>query len=310
MKYFAGLDGGATKTKCVVTDEHLNILAEASAGPSNFIIIGTEKVSKTILDLLKETTSQLNLSVNDLSSVVIGSTGAGRKENALKLETDFKKIASEENYKINNFFVESDARIALEGAFSGKPGSILIAGTGSIMFGKDPEGNIHRVGGFGRFIGDEGSGYMIGRLGLIAVAKEMDGRGKKTLITSLLKDKMNIDSTSVLINEVYVNKFDIPSVTPLVIDAAHKGDEIALEILKKQGDELLLHISAMKKKLQTPQMPVSFIGSLLTKDFIYSKIVKEKIEQQFNDVVIKPADFPPEIGAVIMAIDKYTNQDL
>ncbi len=60
--------------------------------------------------------------------------------------------------------------LLLKDAFSGKAGSILIAGTGSIMFGKDEAGEIHRVGGFGRFIGDEGSGYRIGRIGLNAVA--------------------------------------------------------------------------------------------------------------------------------------------
>ncbi len=81
---------------------------------------------------------------------------------------------------IKKFVVESDARVALEGAFSGNPGSILIAGTGSIMFGKDSKGNIHRVGGFGRILGDEGSGFHIARSGLTAVAKQFDGRGERT----------------------------------------------------------------------------------------------------------------------------------
>ncbi len=99
----------------------------------------------------------------------------------------------------------------MEGAFSGKPGCILIAGTGSILFGKDKNGLMHRNGGFGRIIGDEGSGHSIGRKGLSAVAKELDGRGKSTLITKMLNKKYNISSASDLIINVYKNNFDIAS---------------------------------------------------------------------------------------------------
>lgn len=304
MKYFAGLDGGATKTKCVLTDENLNVLSEATAGPSNFLIIGVEKVSETILSLLKEVSASAGINPSEITSIVIGSTGAGRYEEAMKLENGFKNHALLNGFRFDNFYVESDARIALEAAFSGKPGSILIAGTGSIMFGKDIEGNVHRVGGFGRFIGDEGSGYVIGRLGLTAAAKEFDGRGEKTLFTRLLKEKTGIDNPSALISKVYKDNFDIPSVAPLVMEAAEKGDEICLKIIENQCDELLLHIKAMQIKISVDPFYLSLIGSPLTKETIYSKMLKEKVEREFGNVIIKSADHTPEIGAVLLAINK------
>jgi N-acetylglucosamine kinase-like BadF-type ATPase len=301
VKYLIGIDGGGTKSKCIITDLNLKPLYETTGGPSNFLIIGTEKVAETILSLIVQCVKHLNINYDDVAAIVLGSTGGGRKPDAEDLEKAVTHLAAHKKIILKNFKVESDARIALEAAFSGKPGSILIAGTGSIMFGKDKAGNVHRVGGFGRFIGDEGSGYKLGQKGLIAVAKEFDGRGDKTLITELLKENYNIDLTEKLITEIYRNNFDIASVAPLVIDAAEKKDYQAQQIIESETDELVLHIDAMRKKLKEKKMFVSFIGSLITKDNYYSYRLREKIVQRFNDVVIKDPENPPEIGAVLIA---------
>lgn len=307
MKYFIGLDGGGTKTKCILVDANLKIIYETTGGPSNFLMLGNDKVAETILNLIFECVQKNNLTFDDISAIVLGTTGGGRRNDAESLEITIQNLAKSQQINLKNFRVESDARIALEGAFSGKPGSILIAGTGSIMFGKDRLGNIHRVGGFGRFIGDEGSGFRLGQRGLNSVAKEFDGRGSKTLISEFLKEKFNIDSPENLITEIYRNNFDIASVAPLVIEAAEKGDKISLNIIESEAEEIILHISAMKNKLNEKTLLISFIGSLLTKDNFYSYLVKEKIVQQFDDVVIKEAENSPEIGAVIMAKTLFEN---
>src|SRR5690606_29897674 len=187
MKYLIGIDGGGTKTKCILTDSSRKILFECSGGPSNFLIIGTEVVCNTLAKLVSDCRNFLN-DDSDEFYVVLGTTGAGRRSDADTMENAFKDFCKINSIAIKEFKVESDARIALEAAFSGNPGSILIAGTGSIMFGKDARENIHRVGGFGRFIGDEGSGYSIGRKGLIAVSRAYDGRGGKTILQDLLAE--------------------------------------------------------------------------------------------------------------------------
>ena len=154
MKYLIGMDGGGTKTKCILTDINLNPIFETVGGASNFLVIGTEKVSETILNLVNDCLSSQKISIEDIDAIVLGTTGGGRCNDAELLENQISSDAKQKSLTINKFRVESDARIALEGAFSGKAGSILIAGTGSIMFGKDEAGEIHRVGGFGRFNGD------------------------------------------------------------------------------------------------------------------------------------------------------------
>lgn len=301
MEYLIGIDGGGTKSKCVITDFNLNTLFETTGGPSNFLMIGTEKVAETILGLIIQCVNNLNINYNDIAAIVLGTTGGGRKSDAEDLEKAITHIAAHKRIFLNKFRVESDARIALEGAFSGKPGSILIAGTGSIMFGKDAKGIIHRVGGFGRFIGDEGSGFSLGQKGLSCVAKEFDGRGNKTLISELLRERFIIESAENLITEIYRNNFDIASVAPLVIEAAEKGDTIAQTIIEAEADELVFHIESMRKKLKEKIMYVALIGSLITTENFYSFRFREKVVQKFDDVVIKDAENPPEIGAAILA---------
>lgn len=301
MKYLIGMDGGGTKTKCILTDLDLNPVFETTGGPSNFLMLGNEKVSETILELLNECVKNQNISFDDIESIVLGTTGGGRRSDAESLEISILESAKSKNLTLKKLRVESDARIALEGAFSGKPGSILIAGTGSIMFGKDAKGEIHRVGGFGRFLGDEGSGYRIGQRGLNAVAKDFDGRGNKTLMTQLVLDKFSITSPEDLITEIYRNNFDIASAAPIVIEAAEKNDKEAIKIIESESDEMILHIASMKNKLKEKVLYISLIGSLLTTENYYSYLFKEKVVKRFNDVTIKEAENPPETGAVLMA---------
>jgi len=301
MSYIIGIDGGATKTHCVLTNLDANVLHECYGAPSNFLVQGIEPVSKTLLSLINECAEKLKISIKEITIVLLGTTGAGRRTDAERLEQGFEDFLNKENIKINRFRVESDARIALEGAFSGKPGSILIAGTGSIMFGKDASGNIHRVGGFGRYLGDEGSGYALGKKGLAAVSKQFDGRGQATQITELVTEKFEINSPESLITKIYKENFDIASVAPLVITAAENKDALALKIIEEETDELLLHISTMKKNVNEKILHTAFIGGIITHKNIYSATLLKKISEKLPNVVVKDAENSPAMGAVLMA---------
>ncbi len=298
--YFIGMDGGGTKTKCVVTDEKMSVIFESKGSASNFLIQGIEKVSEMIADLIIEAVNTTNIKYAELKGFVIGTTGAGRRTDAETLEKGIEEFFAKKGILINKIRVESDARVALEGAFAGNTGSILIAGTGSIMFGKDKFGVIHRVGGFGRFLGDEGSGYSIGKKGLIALSKCFDGRGRDTLLREIIAEKFSITDTSVLITEIYKNNFDIASVTPSVIEAAEKGDPICVSILKEESEELILHIKSMYNKLKEETMNLSLIGGTITTDNLYAKLFKSKVDELKTVKIIEPI-YEPAIGAALMA---------
>lgn len=300
MKYIIGMDGGGTKTNCVIADTEGNILYKCTGGPSNFLISGTESVSKVIFGLIEKCKFQLNINFSEIISILVGVTGGGRRTDLERLEKDFIFFSKSKGIEFEKILVESDARIALEGAFSGKPGSILISGTGSIMFGMDAGGNIQRVGGFGRFLGDEGSGYSLGQKGLATVAKEFDGRGEHSDITRLLNEKFNITSSEILITKVYRDNFNIASAAPLVLDAAANNDKIARRIIDEETGALISYINTMIKKIDQTVMNLAFIGGILTSDNIFSRTLREKIAEKYNNVNLIEAENPPEVGALLM----------
>ncbi|MEJ2103306.1 MAG: BadF/BadG/BcrA/BcrD ATPase family protein [Ignavibacteriaceae bacterium] len=301
MKYLIGIDGGGTKTDCAIADLSGKIIRQSAGKPSNFLVIGVKEAVENLFALIEENLFALEGDFSNVKQIVIGVAGAGREEDAMILEKGFKDFADQEGIHFKGVKVLSDAHIALEGAFPNSAGCILIAGTGSILFGKDEEGNIHRVGGFGRLIGDEGSGYSIGRKALNAVSKATDGRGEETLISELLDAKMNSEASKNIINKVYKEKLDVASIAKIVIEAAEEGDPIAEDILDEEADELVLHIRSLTNKIQTDKLSVAFSGSLIDNKNYYSDLLKRKIKSTLPNVkVIQPA-FSPLSGDILFA---------
>ncbi|MCZ6703303.1 MAG: hypothetical protein O6940_09715 [Ignavibacteria bacterium] len=301
MKYLIGFDCGATKTKCALADIDGNITCSANGKPSNYLVIGVDNAARNILSLLDKFKNELDFTQAEIEKVVIGAAGAGRKDDAERLLKAVTESASVKGIIFKSITVVSDAQIALEGAFPGKPGCILIAGTGSIIYGKDKEGNVFRAGGFGRLIGDEGSGYSIGRKALQAAAKYFDGRGEKTLIVKLVAEKFFIKTSDDLISKLYKENFDIASVAQIVLTVAEDGDKIALNILAEESDQLIELIKAMMKKMNTGELNVSTAGSLISNKNDYSDMLLKKIKTYLPSVkVIKPEHSPVE-GAIILA---------
>jgi N-acetylglucosamine kinase-like BadF-type ATPase len=307
MKYLIGMDGGGTKTVSVITDLSGNKLYECVGGPSNILIYSAETVSQIIFDLAERCLSNIGASFSDLQGIMVGAAGAGRRNDAERLEKSFNSLAGSKGILFDKIAVESDARIALEGAFSGRPGSILISGTGSIILGKDSGDTIHRAGGFGRILADDGSGYSIGRQALNVIAKEFDGRGEHTAITELAQINFNILSSDILITKIYKENFDVASAAPLVFTAAENNDKVALAIIDKETDALLLHISSMYKKLYQRAMELAFIGGNISSNNIFSRTLRNKISESLMEINLTEPENPPEMGAVLMIKERQPN---
>ncbi len=301
MKYIIGIDGGGTKTECAVAYLSGKILHSNLGKPSNFLAIGIDSAVENLFELIEGALFKIESDFSDIEALLIGTAGAGREEDARLLESKFNDYTQGYGIKIKSVKVVSDSRIALEGAFSGRAGCILISGTGSILYAKDKNNFIHRNGGFGRMIGDEGSGYSIGRKGLAAVAKELDGRGKSTLMTQLLNKKYNISSAPDLIINVYKNNFDIASAAEIVLTAAEENDTVALQILNEEADELLLHINAVMKEMKVKKLDIVFTGSLIANKNIYSDLLRKKIDDKYSSVKIKEPINSPAEGAILLA---------
>jgi len=306
--YIIGIDGGGTKTTAILCAPDGVILAEAQGGPSNFQIYGIEHVARTILDLIETCCHSVGCSVSQIGAIVAGLAGAGRVHDQQRMLNGLFEAGQKRNLVLNKVLIESDARIALEGAFSGKPGIVIIAGTGSIVFGKDERGRIYRAGGWGRLIGDEGSGYEIGREAFRAVAKLLDGSGKKTKLLKLFDEKFGLDSQETIINAIYRETFNIASVAQAVIEAASKNDKVAKKILADACADLIqvtnvVLVKMNKKTKNAPKHSLAFIGSLLANENYYSHKVRSAIKRTLPLVSIRKADSSSVVGASLMAID-------
>jgi N-acetylglucosamine kinase-like BadF-type ATPase len=305
MDYIIGIDGGGTGSRCVITDYNANILHRCKGGPTNFMRYEINEVCKTIYTLINECRKSIGVDFVDIKAVVIGTAGAGRKNEILFFESKLRKYLKLKNVSIKFIKVLSDGLIALEGAISDGEGCILISGTGSIMYGKNNAGKYFRLGGYGRKIGDEGSGYLIGRQGLNAVSKDFDERGEKTLLTTYLKKNFKIASGHDLITKVYKESFDISSFAPCVLKAAAQKDKVAKRILLNEAIELSNHIKAMKKLINAKKIKVAFSGSLISNKNYYSALLRSKIKSSITGVKIIQPENPPEIGAVLVALKHF-----
>lgn len=301
MEYLIGFDCGATKTECALADIKGTILNSITGEAANLLVSGIDKVSETIFSIFDELKSELKFNYSDICSIVVGAAGAGRESDAAMLRDILSEKFNTQGIVLKSLKVVSDARVALEGAFPQKAGCILIAGTGSVIYGKDIKGNFHRAGGFGRIIGDEGSGYSIGKKALQHFSKYLDGRTGKTKIAEMIQDNYNIHTPDELITKIYIENLDIAPIAEIAIKAAEGNDQTAKDILNKESDEMLLLIKLMINKINIKKLPIAFGGSLLTKVNCYSEMLKKKINSSVPSVQIVNPQHTPVEGAILLA---------
>ncbi len=314
--YVIGVDGGGTKTTALLADLEGNIVAEKVGGPTNIYRVGIEKACQEILNLLISCCRSVGCKGEEIRAVALGLAGAGRAAEQKMIRQKMQKVASGRKFRIKNLVIDSDARVALEGAFGSDAGMVLISGTGSIGLVKDHRGNIHRVGGWGRAIGDEGSGYAIGLRAMSAIAKHLDGRGEPTILTRLAAKRFGLSNPETIISKVYQDHFDLASLAPLVLAAAENEDRVSKRILDDACIELLDHVRVLIKKLSGPRelsrrkrVKLVWLGGIFMtstpngsgSNYLLRRVTK-MIRSSFPNILIQRALHNPAYGAMLLAL--------
>lgn len=300
MKYYIGIDGGGTKTRCVLANENLKVIKSIDGLASNPLTVGFEISAERIVALIKKIAKN-----KKIEYCVIGLAGTGRKKDSDLLFKSIKQVGTRKKLKIPPLKILTDIEITLEGAFNGLPGALLIAGTGSILFAKDNNNNFFRTGGYGRLIGDEGSGYSIGRKALSSISKSLDGRKPATGLSNYFSKKFNVINTNSLITLVNSHGFNTADLAKLIISLAEKQDKECIRILNEEIAELILHLRVLRRRKISNQIKLCLQGNLLATSNYYSRKLQQEIRKKFPELKIVKAKYPPEIGAVIIA-KKYS----
>src|SRR5712691_336402 len=301
MTYFLGVDGGASKTAALVTEGEGKLLGNGMAGPSNHLRVGIETAARNIERAVHKALVAADVASREINWAYCGIAGADhpahRQEVVDSLSVFFPR---------GNFTVDNDARIALTGSIGFGAGVVVIAGTGSVAYGRNDEGKEARAGGWGPTIGDEGSAYGIARLAFRAIVRAFDGRGPATQMVDLLRTeyKMAPDELPRFVYATTTHADDIARFSKVVIEAANNGDEIARHLLEDGGRELALSAVAVARRLGLlgRPFPVSYTGGAFNAGDLLLEPMREMLRREAPSATVASPMRTPVEGAAIMAI--------
>ena len=252
VDFVCGIDGGGTRTTAVCCTPDGREIARKVFGPFNLNSIGEEAfrgILKDIVSFLEET--------GNCRALCIGAAGV----NNLRMAEIVHEAFSETGicYKL-----VGDEVIAHTGALNGKEGIILIAGTGSICFGKNSAGKSATAGGWGHLLGDEGSGYGLGRDAIRAVSRLLDGYGEPTTIRELIAGEFGLDTPEKIVSYVYSNdKSAVAKISHLVEKAYWDKDPVAIGIVRSNAEALVDIVMAVSSRLGLEKCDVALLGGLM-----------------------------------------------
>ena len=272
---YLGIDGGGSKTVAVVVDAAGNERGRAVTGGANYSAIGLAQALDRIRAAVEEAARRAGAAV-PLSAAWIGLAGVDRPADLAALHPLLQSLAC--TVRLTN-----DAELALA-ALDGGVGVAAIAGTGSIAFGRDAHGATARAGGWGHILGDEGSGYDIGRRALQAAARAADGRGATTSLLPAILDHWRLDRPSDLIGKVYAapEKAEIARLSALVFAAARTGDGTAQAIVREAAGEIALAVQAVSEALDFGErpLPLALAGGLMIHAADFRAMVARRIRRR------------------------------
>jgi N-acetylglucosamine kinase-like BadF-type ATPase len=309
------IDGGGTKCLAVFLDSEGKMLGKGKAGSCNYQGIGREAaikelmhgIQEALVDLVKDNAYSAAYTEIELECAVFGLAGLDTAYDRQIVTDLVKEVLVYLHIQVQHLVVENDGFAALLGATSGQPGILVIAGTGSIVFGVNEWGQTARSGGWGHRVGDEGSGYWIGKQAVMDILKHYDGRGAATQLGEWILPHLGLNQTEDLFNWVYSSEYSVEKVgelSRLVSVAASSGDPIAVDILTAAGNELFLGVRAVVEQLQFKDKPFKLIlqGGVLQNEDLVCDILIRKIMEWAPLAQLDKAKNEPILGVTAMGL--------
>jgi N-acetylglucosamine kinase-like BadF-type ATPase len=299
MGYSLGLDGGGTKTNCVVLGAGGNIIGEGRGGPSNALRCGFDTAFRSLSEAADEALKSAGLHKHSVSGVCAGLAGAGRRNVVRRtlafLSQEFPNAVSQ---------VTTDYEIALEAAVGAGPGVVLIAGTGSAAYGRNAAGETARAGGYGPWVGDEGSAFEIGRRAVAAVARTRDQAGPMTLLTEMIAAALECGDWDELTQQTMKTPDEIfPALFSVVAEAADAEDIAAKEILFTSAISLgnLAMIVVRRLGMKDQEFPLVKCGGVFGHSRLLDGLLDSVVVSGALRANVSKLEISPAVGAARIA---------
>jgi len=304
---YLGIDGGGTKTTCVVADEN-NILGTATSAGSNITRHGDARVREALHSAVRDACAAAKVNPAAVVSACVGLSGAGRPEVRDSVTRMMRDVL------LGRIEVVTDLETTLEAAFGDGPGVITIAGTGSIAYGRDARGQTARAGGWGLAISDEGSGQWIGRAAVSAVLGATDAGADPALLKPIL-ELWKLTTLDELVRHANASPPpDFSSLVPLVLDAAektrtsgawtgHPTDPVAQSVLQRAGSELATLAGSVIPRLFGAQasVRVAMAGGVFRQSEVVRKVFYNTVIAEFPQATVQAEIVDAVNGALARA---------
>jgi N-acetylglucosamine kinase-like BadF-type ATPase len=315
LQYWLGVDGGGTNTRATIfrapdnpnIDLTKYIVGEGRADAANFHRVGVEAATRSVTTAIILACRQAEITVHQITAACLGLAGVSHPDNHRKMYD-----AIETALPALNFTLETDARIALAGATAGKPGIVIIAGTGSIAYGVNQDGEVARAGGWGPTLGDEGSGTYIGRRALEAVMTAYDyRRHEDTALSEKICRFFHVQTPPELPAVIYNPDANvmpqIAQLSKLVVETAQEGDAVAIEILRDAAHELARAIKAVIAQLdmQHEVFRIGYVGGVFEAGELILQPLRENVAAFAPQAIIAAPLYKPVVGAAQMAMANF-----
>jgi glucosamine kinase len=275
-RMYLGIDGGGTKTRAVVVDAAGVECGSATAGCSNYKVVGVETAARHLMAAADE--AWQTAGSGELAAAWAGLAGVDGEADLVLITPHLRGLAA-------TMRVTNDAELLLA-ALPDEIGIALIAGTGSIAFGRNAAGATARAGGWGHLLGDEGSGYTLGQQALISALRAADGRGQPTRLLGDILTAWGAASAEELADRHYreENKAILADLAPVVRQAARAGDAVAQRIMRRGARELGLAAATLARRLELGGAPLAIAlgGSLLLRADDYREAVLRALSRRLT----------------------------
>lgn len=310
-KYYIGIDGGGSKTKFICFDQTGRECGAATTIGTYCAQDGIETVLTRLQDGITQCLPEGTI------DVLIGFGMPAYGENR---ELDTLSAAKiRETFSPMRVCIDNDSAIGWAGSMAMKPGISVVAGTGSIAYGRDAAGNTERCGGWHEFFSDEGSGYWLGKQLLQLFSQQSDGRLEKTALYDLVRRELvlqdDFDIISLVNQHFACSRKDTAALQKILLEAARLGDSHAIACYDRASEELSKLIVAVLNKLDFPEgekIAVSYQGGLFSiPDLIRNPVAQKVRAAAFpREIDFHPPKLDPCRGAVLLAMAELEPENL